>query len=248
MLKLDYACLTDIGKKRKNNQDSVGFDINKKIFVVADGIGGHKGGEVASSISVEAITSFEFGSKDESVDISNLKNSIYDANTRVYKTSIKDKNLKGMGTTITAIKFNEEIKKAFIAQVGDSRCYFLRKNSIWQLTQDHSFVEEKIRAGIITRDQVKDDDMKNIITRSVGAMPTVDVDTFSIASNVGDVFLLCSDGLYGLVSNEKTLEIVDQDVFSENNLKKAAQNLINEANSCGGNDNISVILIKVCDT
>jgi len=227
------------------NQDNGGAFSELGLFVVADGMGGHKGGEIASAIVVETLPESvkktqqnkDWNQKDT------LAQAIQKANSNIYERSQKNENLSGMGTTTTAILFKDD--NLTIGHVGDSRCYYLQKDKIWQLTRDHSLVQEKLRAGLITREQVESDLMRNIITRSVGYEPEVDVELYDMTCCPGDTFLICSDGLTGQVTDSEVLKITQKYLSKPKKLALAVKDLIKAANDNGGDDNITVLLVQV---
>lgn len=236
---------TDVGRRRAQNQDSFTVAPEIGLFVVADGMGGHKGGETASSMAVDIIPHLvREAQKSPSWDPRHvIADSIQRASRAIYDRSAQNPELQGMGTTTTALLFKDG--KLAIGHVGDSRCYFMRPAAIWQATRDHSLVQEKLRAGLITREEVKTDKMKNVITRSVGFEPVVNVETYDMEARPGDVFLICSDGLSGLVEDYEIIDIVQRNVFDKNSPELAVQQLIEGANNAGGDDNITAILIQV---
>jgi PPM family protein phosphatase len=216
------------------------------LFVVSDGMGGHLGGEVASSTAVEVIQSFiskQLLNNKIAPTEKMIAEAIQAANKAIFDKSLKDKSLQGMGTTTTALLF--EKAQVFIGHVGDSRCYFFRPDSVWQLTRDHSLVQEKLRAGLISRAQVKTDKMKNVITRSVGYEEYLEVETYQMHVQSGDCFLICSDGLSGLVDEPEVLKIVSQGMHEKGNLQETVEKLIMAANENGGDDNITSLLVQV---
>jgi serine/threonine protein phosphatase PrpC len=242
--KLDAALLSDIGMKRKQNQDSGLIRPDLGLFMVADGMGGHKGGEVASRLCVEKVAEhIEINSDSESTDTILLHEGLLVANQTIFDQSQSHEDLNRMGTTATIIKISGQL--ASILQVGDSRAYYWNEHGIWQLTRDHSLVQEKLRAGLITRAQTKTDDMKNVITRSVGYEPNVKVDIFTMEIAAGDGFLICSDGLSGPVDDSLMFDILEETRRSGLSLNDAATKLVNAANGNGGDDNVTVVLVKV---
>lgn len=249
--------LTDIGKRRAQNQDSGGAFPDIGLFVVADGMGGHRGGEVASKMAVDTIYEIASSSlKGGKSSIEALKEGARQANLRIMDRSRKEPELEGMGTTTTSIRF--ENGKVAIGHVGDSRCYLLRPEGLWQLTRDHSLVQEKLRAGMITREQLKTDRMKNVITRSVGFDLHFGIDVYEYTPAPGDLFLLCSDGLTGPLEDEDIQKIAQQVYFDatskpdfqdrehgfESLLKCLAEALVATANERGGEDNITALLVR----
>jgi serine/threonine protein phosphatase PrpC len=242
--KLTAALLSDIGMKRKQNQDHGEYHLDLGLFIVADGMGGHQGGETASQLCVEKVVAHvEAAQREGHADSALLQQSLLIANQAIYELSAKEPSLNGMGTTATVLKITNNL--ATFAQVGDSRAYYWNKIGLWQLTQDHSLVQEKLRAGMITRDQVKTDEMKNVITRSVGYEMNMKVDLFTFEIEAGDGFLLCSDGLTGLVDNSLMFDILEETRKSGLSLDDAAAKLVKAANNHGGDDNVTVILVAV---
>jgi len=248
---LQATHLSDIGSKRKTNQDFAGVFSEIGLFIVSDGMGGHQGGETASRMSVELVADYikshtpELDSDPKTL----LSTAIKEANKAIYKSALDNPFLKGMGTTTTCLLINKN--KAYIGQVGDSRCYFLKDSGFWQLTRDHSLVQEKLRAHIITREQAKTDKMKNVITRSVGFEPDVKPEIFEKEISAGDLYLLCSDGLSSLVEDPETHTILSdliinrKDASNLEHLKEAVDILIKTANTNGGDDNITALIVEV---
>jgi serine/threonine protein phosphatase PrpC len=237
---------TDVGRKRSQNQDSGGSYPELGLFITSDGMGGHRGGETASATAVQAIHEYvskKTSSQSEWDAREIITQALVAANLEVYQKALQDPNLQGMGTTTTALLFQN--RNLTIGHVGDSRCYLFRPGAIWQLTRDHSLVQEKLRAGLITREELKTDKMKNVITRSVGFEERVDVETYQLVTQVGDCFMVCSDGLSGLVEDFQMLQIVQENAFDQNDPQRAVQELIAAANEKGGDDNVTAILIQV---
>ncbi len=235
---------THIGKVRLNNEDSV-FKENDKIgcleniFIVADGMGGHNAGEVASKLSIEYLKEYLTSNNYELDTEEILMDSIFSANQKIYAKAKTDLENKGMGTTLTVCTIKED--KAYFGHVGDSRAYLFREDELIQLTNDHTYVSEMVKKGLMTKEQALVDPNRNMITRAVGIDQTVRVDTFSIEIKEDDLILLCSDGLSGLVSDEVIFEVVS----SDDKLDVKCDNLIDKALENGGIDNISVVLINV---
>jgi serine/threonine protein phosphatase PrpC len=235
---------TDIGRKRSQNQDSISSRAELGLFVVADGMGGHRGGETASAMAVIAIPEVvEHAQADPHWEPRLvIAHAIRKANENIYTRSQTDPALQGMGTTSVALLFKDNTLT--IGHVGDSRAYFIRDGGIWQITRDHSLVQEKLRAGIISRAEVKTDRMKNVITRSVGFELVVNVEVYEMETRPGDRFLICSDGLSGLIDDQKILEIVSK---TQDNPQHSVQDLIAAANANGGDDNISTIVVEILE-
>lgn len=243
-LAFESALLSDIGMKRKQNQDSGISRPDLGLFIVADGMGGHQGGEIASQVCVEKIAAhIQENILSPQSDSSLLAQGLMIANQTIFELAEKDPKLLGMGTTATILKISSNL--ATILQVGDSRAYYFCKDGLWQLTRDHSLVQEKLRAGLITRDQLKKDDMKNVITRSVGYEPNVKADTYVFEVESGDGFLICSDGLSGPVDDSLMFEILDESNRNGLSLRDVATKLVSQANARGGDDNVTVVLVKV---
>ena len=249
-MKFKVGFRTDIGMKRKQNQDNGGAFPELGLFVVADGMGGHQGGETASAMVVKLLP--EYIAKATAAPQWNpkrvLTEAISEANRTIFRMSQENPKLQGMGTTTTVILMHEE--KLTIGHVGDSRCYYFKPNAVWQLTRDHSLVQEKLRAGLINREQAKTDRMKNVITRSVGFEPDVNVEIYEMVISHGDTFLLCSDGLSGFVDDQDTLRIVRENLFDHQEdidtaIQKTVNGLIDQANANGGEDNSTAIAIQV---
>lgn len=240
---------TDIGRKRQQNQDNGGAFPDLGLFVVADGMGGHKGGETASAMVVEIVPQVirEGLSVTKAPDLRRLiAEAIRKANRTIFEASRRQSDLHGMGTTTTAVLIHEG--RVIVGHVGDSRCYYFRPEGIWQVTRDHSLVQEKLRAGLITREQLKTDRMKNVITRSVGFEENVDVETYEMHVQPGDLFMLCSDGLSGLVDDPDVLEIVQQALFAKGDPQRAVEQLVEAANARGGDDNITAVMVQIAGT
>ena len=235
---------TDIGKVREINQDYYyTSDENSipKLCILADGMGGYKGGEIASKLAVESAKKYiennfsnNFSEKEEILKL--IGNAVEYANMVVYEKSKEVKELEGMGTTLeVCLIYNN---KAYIGHVGDSRIYRIRKDVIRKLTKDHSYVQQLVEDKKITREEAKVHPKKNMLTRALGCTPYVEPDLRARNFEKGDIFIMCSDGLTNMVDEKRIYELIKQDI------SKATNNLINEANSAGGYDNITVIIIS----
>lgn len=243
-MQIEFGFATDVGRKRMQNQDHGTAIPDLGLFIVADGMGGHRGGETASAISVETISAEIASLTERNWDPkSTLIHAIQTANRAIFEKSETDPHLQGMGTTTTALLFKDQTLT--IGHVGDSRCYLLRPHQIWQVTRDHSLVQEKLDAGLITRDEIKTDQMKNVITRSVGFEQELEVEIYQLEPQAGDCFLICSDGLSGLVEDSRILKVVQRHAFEDKNLQGAVLELIAAANANGGDDNITSILVQI---
>lgn len=235
---------------RSANQDSLLVDEKARLFIVADGMGGHAGGEIASGLCVQEIQKHlarngglfdqNIGRAHPDARLANvLAEAINHASTRIYERALEEPSLRGMGTTATVVKIVDD--HAYLAHVGDSRCYLVRSGFVYQLTNDHSLVSEQIRAGLLTREEAEAHHLRNVITRSVGYQEEEDVDTTSLQLEHSDALLLCSDGLYG---NSK---VSDQEIsLTIQNLGVGAvPKLVASANDRGGDDNITVIVVGI---
>ena len=241
--------MTDVGVKRTNNEDNYLINEELQLFVVCDGMGGHVGGEFASAIAVntveEVISAMEFQPSSPSgpVDAADvlrekLRYAVRLAGKRIYEKALEEPEYKGMGTTCLALLV--AAGNAYLAHVGDSRGYIVREGRIEQLTEDHSLVNEKIKAGLLTPEQAKTHKLKNIITRSLGYMEDVEVDLQVRALRRGDRYVLCSDGLSNLLD---TTEIGD--AVLEYGPQESVRRLIQIACDRGGDDNITTIVARV---
>lgn len=242
-MKLSASGRTDIGRRRPKNQDRVAVLPEAGLFVVADGMGGHLGGEIASQMAADLIAETFGRHASSGVEPSQaLKQALGEASAKIFVRSSDEPELHGMGTTTTAMHVSTQQGKAWIAQVGDSRAYLLRGGHLWQLTRDHSLVQEKLRAGLINREEAKADTMKNVITRSIGFEGRVEIDLFEVALQPNDRFLLCSDGLSGALEDPRIETILKE---SGADLPGAVEKLIAEANRSGGDDNISAVVVAI---
>lgn len=242
-MKLEVWAQTDVGLKRDINQDAILVDHDLQLYIVADGMGGHKGGEVASAMAVEAVQEVIRRRQNDTKNARKILAEAYrEASSRIFqKSSYENPELMGMGTTMVLIWAAKE--RLMIGNVGDSRSYLFRApNLIWQITEDHSLINEQVKAGVISEEEAPHVTGRNVITRSVGFEKDVLVDVLEREPAADDLYLLCSDGLSGLVETSKIAEIL-----SKNTPPEAIGKLVKEAKAAGGDDNISVILIKVLD-
>lgn len=228
--------LTNIGLVRKVNEDSYLVDEIRNLFVVADGMGGHKGGEIASTLAIKTIDKLLVVDNDSKNQGDLLKKAIEKANSLIYKKATSDKSFSGMGTTITAVLVHTN--KLYIANIGDSRAYLITKDKIELLTEDHSLVRALMNTGEITEEEAYKHPNKNILTRALGTEEKTNVDLFERDLKTGDHILLCTDGLTNLIKDEELLEII-----VNNELEKAVNKLMDLALKRGGNDNITLILV-----
>jgi len=231
--------ITDIGMKRKVNQDAFLKDEEAGIFLVADGMGGHRGGEVASQLAVQIIRDFCISNK-HLLPAERLNQAINESCDQIFRKSAENEELHGMGTTILALLV--ENGEACLAQVGDSRGYLVYESKIWQITEDHSLLNEELRSGRLAANQAHTYQFKNVITRSVGYEKKVAVDVYRRVVRQGDLFLLCTDGLSGLVEAEELAQ-----ELSKNGVEQGLKNLIDLANSRGGDDNITALACEITE-
>ena len=239
------AGMTDIGRKRKTNQDSYFLGLEKKLFIVADGMGGHNGGDIASQMAVKVLPEYLF--ENINMDpIHLLTGSFKESNRSIKNFGESHPELVGMGTTIVGFFFRGQ--NIYVGNVGDSRAYLINSKKIYQLTRDHSLVQEKLNYGVYTREQAALDPQKNVLVRTVGFEEDVDVDVFTYKVTRNDIFLCCSDGLHGKVSDEDILYLInkfipDPGAATQESADAVIKALIDQANENGGQDNITAILV-----
>lgn len=222
---------THVGKVRASNQDAL--IQGDKFYGVADGMGGHKGGETASAEVRDGLIQLLEG-KTPAIDT--LRQAVEKINLSLYRQQQQDEKLSGMGTTLTALWFSE--RYVYIAQVGDSRAYRMRGGKLHQMTSDHSLVAELVRSGVLTPEQAADHPMRNVITRAVGTEDTVDVDILVEERQKGDLWLVCSDGLYGMTSDAAMEAIMKGSAAAD-----CPRKLVDAALEGGGHDNVSVVIL-----
>jgi PPM family protein phosphatase len=242
-VKLTYAARTDVGMIRSGNEDNFAVDANgsRGIFIVADGMGGHAAGEVASEMAVQIV----LRELKDVTDVTDghvtkvLGDSLRLANRAIHDRTITEVDKQGMGTTASVLVLAES--RYLIGQVGDSRVYLLRDGALKQLTKDHSYVQEQVDLGNLTPEQARYHPYSNVITRCVGASPDVEPDLYSGDARTGDVFLVASDGLTGMVDDRRLAQLL----MSRAEPERKVQALISEANGRGGLDNITAIVVHV---
>ena len=247
-----YRCAarTDVGMKREHNEDSFLVNEDLGLYVVCDGMGGHAGGETASRLAVQTIerellsarlredNPFASEAQLEETPLAGaLREAIEGACAAVFRTSRANPELAGMGTTCISLLVKSD--RALVGHVGDSRAYLVRDGDVHQLSEDHSLVNEQVRAGLLTEEEARHSRLKNIITRSVGFEEDVLVDVMGLETRAGDKFLLCSDGLSNLMLNEEI-----RDALVGNDLDLVPEKLIQLANERGGDDNITVVVVQ----
>jgi protein phosphatase len=230
------AGLSDPGRKRRRNEDA--YVLEPPLFAVADGMGGAQAGELASSLAAAALRD-DSGAAGEDGE-RRVDELIQEANRRVYQRQSRDAAASGMGTTMTVALVEDGT--VAIGHVGDSRAYLIRGRRLEQLTEDHSLVAELVRSGKLSPEEAEAHPQRSVITRALGTDPSVDVDTFSVETRTGDVFLLCSDGLTSMVGDEAILSEVER---NRSDLKAAAKALVRAANRGGGEDNITVVFFEI---
>jgi protein phosphatase len=242
--------LSHVGRQRQHNEDSFLVADQAHLYLVADGMGGHAAGEIASRIAVDSISEFIFHSKEDDgtwphaydenyrKTTNRLMAAVRIANTRVLEAMRKDARLRGMGTTVVACLADEDFLA--VAHVGDSRAYLIRDGQLSRLTNDHSWVFEQVQAGMLTEAEAEKHPLRNVITRALGGALSVNPDAAEVETKSGDIVLLCSDGLTGMVPEEEILRLVTEN----QDLDQACQQLIDKANERGGLDNVTAILVK----
>jgi protein phosphatase len=226
---------TDTGKKRRRNEDD--YVVEPPLFAIADGMGGAQAGELASSLAAGAVREDEGTEGSGERRVTEL---IQEANRRVYQRSSQDAAASGMGTTMTVALVGDG--NVVLGHVGDSRAYLIRDGRLDQLTEDHSLVAELVRSGKLSPEEAETHPQRSVITRALGTDPDVDVDTFSIETVPGDLFMLCSDGLTSMVEDDVILRTIEK---NRDNLQGAAKALIRAANKGGGEDNITVVFFEI---
>ena len=242
-MKANAFGLTDVGRRRENNQDQLLLDPERGVYAVADGMGGHAAGEVASHIAIEtlgeAVDAQRLGREAADADETarNLEGAFLEGNRRICDSVLTRGEWRGMGTTIVALV--ELGDRVVIGHVGDSRAYVLRNGELQRLTNDHSWVCEQVRLGLLTDEEAKRHPMRNIITRALGNREELEVDTTEEPVHPGDVFLLCSDGLNSMLGDGEIREILSS---HRGDPEKACQALVDGANERGGEDNVTVVV------
>jgi protein phosphatase len=253
-LPLSWAVRTDAGRRRSSNEDSYSTRPDIGLFIVADGMGGHVAGEVASRVAVESIAAFieETAGADRnrtwpfpfesdlSFEANRLKAAFRLANRRIAAAIADSQDLRGMATTASAVLIGAS--HSCVGHIGDSRVYVLRRDNLTQLTSDHSWVEEQVRAGTLTADAARQHPWRNVVTRALSGGEDPDVDVVSIQPTPGDRYLLCSDGLFGVVPDEQLAELMGNRSVP---LEEICGRLIDAANDAGGPDNITAMLLQV---
>jgi protein phosphatase len=247
-MRITSAGITNVGMKRQNNEDNYLINDGLGVYVVCDGMGGHAGGEYASQIAVTTVEEVLGNIRDENPDVDGatdeqitqekIKYAVRLAGKRIYERAQADPEFRGMGTTAVILLFRRGM--AYLAHVGDSRGYLIRGGEITQRTEDHSWVNEQIKAGLITPETAKHHRFRNIITRSLGFQEEVEIDTQVLRAEPGDLYLLCSDGLSNLVEDAEMCEML-----VENSFQETLHMLVEIACQRGGDDNITAVIARV---
>jgi PPM family protein phosphatase len=244
---------TDVGRRRKLNEDNFVVDTEVNLFAVCDGMGGHNAGEVASKIAIETLSAFVRKSAGEEKDITwpyglekelsfegnRLKTAIRLANKRVFKAADNREDYTGMGTTVVAVLVSGNVLT--VGSAGDSRCYLLRDGVLKQITQDDSWVSAAWAEGILSASEIERHPLRNVITKAVGAKDTLELDVVELGLRPGDVVMLCSDGLHAMLNDEQILQALGR---TPGRLEESAERLIAAANEAGGKDNVTVVLLR----
>jgi protein phosphatase len=248
--------MSDVGRARNHNEDCFEIDSRHRLFLVADGMGGHRYGEVASRVAVQAIREFVAASEDSDqtwpfvLDTrlrrhSNLlKNAVRVAHDKVLSAIRKDRRLYGMGTTVVGFYLDAHTDVGAVAHVGDSRAYRLRDGRLELLTQDHTWVNEQVVAGYLSEDQARTHPLKNVVTRALGGEREVEVDLQEVRVRHGDLYLLCSDGLTTMLGDEE----IAREAAAGGGVRGICERLVGRANACGGHDNVTVVALGIVDT
>ncbi|HYO65627.1 MAG TPA: Stp1/IreP family PP2C-type Ser/Thr phosphatase [Archangium sp.] len=250
-MRIEVAGHTHVGMKRNHNEDNYLILTDENLCCVADGMGGHSSGEIASKIAVEELAEFfRMTSRDEDAtwpfkmdkgrnyDENRLATGIKLANKSIFDKASTDQKYKGMGTTIVSVHFTDAA--AYVGHVGDSRVYYFRQGVLRQVTEDHSLLNDYLKAKKLTPEEIENFPHKNVIVRALGMKETVLVDVAKVEAQPGDVFLLCSDGLSGMVTDPQMQDILTR----TSELEKACSQLIDMANAAGGNDNVTCVLAR----
>ncbi|HXG76969.1 MAG TPA: Stp1/IreP family PP2C-type Ser/Thr phosphatase [Gaiellaceae bacterium] len=232
------AGVTDTGRRRLRNEDA--FVCAPPLFAVADGMGGARAGEIAARLAASALE--EGGSRQRGPE--GVVALIAEANRRIWERSLQDPQTAGMGTTVTAALVDDETGTVAIGHVGDSRAYLLRDGSLEQLTTDHSLVAELVESGVLTPEEAERHPQRSAITRALGTEPTVEVDAFTVEARPGDLFLICSDGLSTMLSDEDVLAAL---AGAGGDPARSAEALVAAANARGGEDNVTVVLFELLE-
>ena len=239
-MRIEYGIRSDRGKVRTSNEDACIASAESGMFLVADGMGGHAAGEVASQIAASTIEEIISGANRELNPEVLLRRAVEQANRRVYEAQMLKREYRGMGSTLTVLTLRKN--RYYIAQVGDSRAYVLRNGILDQQTQDHSLVWPLYKSGALRKEDISRHPQKNFITRSIGTYPQVEADFKKGDAQEGDIFLLCSDGLTDVLSDQDILEVLSD---NSKNPQQSSDRLIDAANRAGGPDNITAVVVSL---
>ncbi|HEY6098068.1 MAG TPA: Stp1/IreP family PP2C-type Ser/Thr phosphatase [Anaeromyxobacter sp.] len=253
-MRLTYSGTSDVGRKRTHNEDAYLLLSEESLYCVADGMGGHASGEVASRIAVEEMSEFfRMTGRDEEAtwpykmdparayDDNRLLTGVKLANLRIFERAATDQRLRGMGTTIVAASFPKGGRTLLVGHVGDSRAYLFRRGALRQLTEDHSLLNDYRKSRALTPEEIEAFPHKNVIVRALGMKDSVEVDLLREELEDGDIVLLCSDGLSGMVPDPKMAEVLRANA---GDLRRASQALVDAANEAGGGDNVTCVLVQ----
>lgn len=237
---------SDKGLRRTNNEDACFVMLPDKVYVVADGVGGSNAGEIASRTAVTEIANYITRhpireATNEYTIVNYFQKCLDEANKKIFNLAHTYEENSGMATTAVIVYAID--KKAYITNVGDSRAYIYRRGQLLQLTEDHTYVNTLVKAGILSKEQAEVDERKNVITKALGAEPTVEPDFFQVEILKDDIFIICTDGLYDEVEKDEMIEILNK----EQSMSDVCTELINRANKNGGRDNITVICLEVTE-
>ena len=232
------------GAVREKNEDACFVIPSHNVYVVADGVGGNNAGEIASRTAVQGVAEYVTeisidGCETDEEICSYFLDCITDVNDQVYRLGHEHEENRGMATTLVLAYLRGD--KAYIMNVGDSRAYLLRNNELQQITEDHTYVNELVRSGVITKEEAETHSQRNVITRAIGAEPFVKTDFYRTSIEEGDILMLCSDGLYGEVEDSRMVEILNEN----ESMSQICNLLVDAAIECGGRDNITVVCLKV---
>jgi protein phosphatase len=251
-MRVRFAGETNVGMKRTHNEDNLHLPSDERLALVADGMGGHASGEIASQMAVETVVDFFKNTHDDyeltwpfkldrgyRYDINRLITGIKLANVKIFEAAQREPHYRGMGTTIVATLFLDD--QVLIGHVGDSRVYRVRDGEIQQITEDHSLLNDYIKMKKLTAEEIANFPHKNVIVRALGMKETVQVDVHNETPRIGDTYVLCSDGLSGMIEDDS----IQKTVRTELDLDKAAEKLVEAANAAGGVDNVTVVLARL---
>jgi protein phosphatase len=243
---------TDMGRRRETNEDGFFSDDELGLYIVADGMGGQNAGEVASSMTIDVVAGFIRRSRDSdvltwpfgiapelSVNGNRIRTAVMMANRRLWKAADSQQEYLGMGSTIVTSLAEHGVLT--FCSAGDSRAYRIRNNTMEQITTDDSWIQAAVLAGAPIQDRLSDHPMRNVVTKAVGAKETIELEIFETPFEKEDLYLLCSDGLHGVLSDSKILEIIQS---SDGNIQQAVGDLIAAANAAGGKDNVTALLVR----